>query len=281
MWLYAHIAPATIHPMRVAPAALLLVLSIAPLAGAAPARDEGAVLPARVRRIVLHTLGNPAYDRPEMRFTFLSPPQTQALWKRGFGAHWIVWTDGSIWPRRLSAGPRSWRPQSVDGATEAERRRLAFEATPVYSHLHNGNSPSIGIEVAHSGRRGDAIPPEQARSVAWLVRTLLEMSGGRLGPRSVFGHKDLDRRPAYLRLRCARRGCPVFVDGQGRAYRRRVDPPEALFASLALHGVVVPRPAGGDDELARAEGLAPGQRPQVAPAGLVASARHEVVKGPR
>ncbi|HEU5323371.1 MAG TPA: hypothetical protein VFX28_21360, partial [Methylomirabilota bacterium] len=137
-------------------------------------------------------------------------------------------------------------------------------------------------EIAHSGRRSDAFPPEQARAVAWLVRTLLEMSGGRLGPGSVFGHKDLDRRPAYLRRGCARRGCPVFVDGEGRAYRRRVDPPEALFAALAQHGVVVPRPSGGDDELARAERLAPGQRPQVATAnGLVASARQDVVKGPR
>jgi N-acetylmuramoyl-L-alanine amidase-like protein len=232
-------------------------------AGAASAAQSTTALPARVRRIVLHTLGNPSYDRPEIRFSFFPPPQTQALWKRGFGAHWIVWTDGSIWPRRVSVGEASWRPQSYAGATASERRRLAWEGAPVYSHLHNGNSPSLGIEVAHSGRSGDPFPAEQARTVAWLVSTLLDMSGGRLGARSVFGHKDLDQRPAYVRLRCARPGCPVFVDEDGRAYRRRVDPPEALFTALARYGLVVPRLAGGDDELARAERLVPGLRPAV------------------
>lgn len=239
---------------------------LAPTAAGARA-DAPATLPARVRRIVLHTLGNPSYDRPELRFVFFPPPRTQALWKRTFGTHWIVWTDGSIWPRRRSEGPPSWRPQSLERATPAERRRLAWEAAPVYSHLHNGNSRSLGIEVAHTGRRTDPFPEEQLQSVAWLVRTLMEMSDGRVGPRSIFGHKDLDRRPAYVRFRCARPGCPVFVDDEGRAYRRRVDPPELLFAGLARHGVVVPRPAGGDEELARAERLAGGRRPAVAMAG--------------
>jgi hypothetical protein len=228
-----------------------------------PKASAAVALPLRVKRIVLHTLGNPSYDRPEIRFSFFPPQQTQALWKRGFGAHWIVWTDGSIWPRRLSSGERWWRPRNYTGATDAERRRLAWEATPVYSHLHNGNSPSVGIEVAHSGRRGDPFPAEQARTVAWLVGTLLEMSGGRLSTRSVFGHKDLDQRPAYLRLRCARKGCPVFVDEEGRPYRRRVDPPEALFAALASQGLPIPRGPGGDDELARAERMPAGLRPNV------------------
>jgi hypothetical protein len=250
-------------------AAGVLACAAAAAASAAPSGGGTTLLPARVRRIVLHTLGNPSYDRPEIRFSFFAPPQTQALWKRGFGAHWIVWTDGSIWPRRLSAGDPSWRPQSHSGATDAERRRLAWEAAPVYSHLHNGNSPSIGIEVAHSGRRADPFPAEQARTVAWLVRTLLDMSDGRLSPRSVFGHKDLDQRPAYVRLRCARPGCPVFVDEEGRAYRRRVDPPEALFTALAQYGLEIPRPAGGDEELTRAERMKPGLRPAV----VIATAR--------
>ncbi len=259
--------------MRTATAAVLLALAATaapPPSTAAPPPDPLEALPSRVRVIVLHTLGNPAYSRPELRFSFFPPQQTQALWKRGFGAHWIVWTDGSIWPRRLSTGPPSWRPQDGGQATAAERRRLAWEAAPVYSHLHNGNSPSIGIEVAHTGRRGDAFPAEQLQATAWLVRALLEMSGGRLGLSSVFGHKDLDRRPAYLRLRCARAGCPVFVDEEGRAYRRRVDPPEALFAGLARYGVAVPRAGGGDDELARAERLPPGRRPNVATRGVAA-----------
>jgi hypothetical protein len=256
--------------------ALLLGFSavLAPAAFASAARlpaDES--LPPRVKRIVLHTLGNPSYDRPEIRFAFFPPAQTQALWKRGFGAHWIVWTDGSIWPRRISAGGASWRPQGPDRATAAERRRLAWEATPVFSHLHNGNTPSLGIEVAHTGRRDEGFPEAQVQSVAWLVRTLLEMSQGRLGPRSVFGHKDLDRRPAYVRVRCARPGCPVFVDEDGRAYRRRVDPPESLFAALAREGVVVPRAPGGDDELIRSEALPPGRRPAVAVAGRQTAAR--------
>jgi hypothetical protein len=54
------------------------------------------------------------------------------------------------------------------------------------------------------------------------------------------------------------------VDEEGRAFRRRVDPPEALFAALAQHGLRIPRAAGGDDDLARAERLAPGLRPPVA-----------------
>jgi hypothetical protein len=250
-----------------------LMTAAAASPGAAQAAEPSASLPARVRRIVLHTLGNPAYDRPELRFAFFPPAQTQALWKRGFGAHWIVWTDGSLWPRRRSSGAPSWRPASFGRATLAERRRLAWEAGPVYSHLHNGNSRTLGIEVAHSGRRTDAFPEQQLAAVTWLVRTLMEMSGGRVGPRSVLGHKDLDRRPAYVRFRCARAGCPVFVDDEGRAYRRRVDPPELLFAGLARYGVAVPRAAGADDELMRAERVPAGRRPQVAAAGAPRSGR--------
>jgi N-acetylmuramoyl-L-alanine amidase len=245
-------------------AALLAVATAAAPPATARATDRPGTLPPRVRRIVLHTLGNPAYDRPELRFVFFPPPRTQAFWKRGFGAHWIVWTDGSLWPRRRSEGAPSWRPESFGAATAAERRRLAWEAAPVYSHVHNGNSRSLGIEVAHTGRRADPFPEDQLAAVAWLVRTLLEMSGGRLGPRAVAGHKDLDSRPAYVRYRCARAGCPVFVDGEGRPYRRRVDPPELLFAGLARHGVLVPRRAGADEELMRAERLPAGRRPEVA-----------------
>ena len=125
----------------------------------------------------------------------------------------------------------------------------------MYSHLYRGNSDSLGIELAHSGRRDQAFPPEQARAAAWLVRTLLEMSGGRLDERSVFGHKDLDRRPAYVHRRCERPGCLVYVDGAGRPYRRRVDPPETLFETLAREGLAIPRPPDADAELIRAEGL--------------------------
>ena len=59
----------------------------------------------------------------------------------------------------------------------------------------------------------------------------------------------------------------MFVDEEGRPYRRRVDPPEALFAALASHGLSIPRPPGGDDELARAERMPAGLRPDVALAG--------------
>lgn len=249
--------------MHLALAAGLLALA-ANAAAPAPARTADEALPARVRVIVLHTLGHPAYDRPDLRFTFLNPPATQALWKPRFGAHWIVWTDGTLWPRRATPGEPSWRPANTAAATAAERRRLAREAAPVYAHLHNGNSTSLGIELAHSGRSGDPLPPAQAAAAAWLVRTLLDMSGGRLTTASVFGHKDLDRRPAYSRLRCARPGCPVFIDGDGHAYRRRVDPPEQVFADLRRLGLDIPRPAQGDDELARSERLVPGRRPAVA-----------------
>src|SRR5207249_1343690 len=91
--------------------------------------------------------------RPERRFRCFEPPQTQARWKPRFGAHWIVWTDGSLWPRHVQAGAaRSWTPAVDRPADEAEKRRVAAEAAPVYSHLHDGNSNSVGIELAHSGR---------------------------------------------------------------------------------------------------------------------------------
>lgn len=222
---------------------------------AAPAASVA--LPPRVERIVLHVLGNPSYGEDEHRFVFYDPPRTLALWRRpSFGAHWIVWTDGSVWPRHVPPGtPRYWVPDTSRPADERIRALVAAEARPVYSHLFRGNSTSVGIEIAHSGRSDAPFPDVQARTAAWLVATLLEMSGGRLTERSVFGHKDLDQRPAYVRGRCQRPGCLVFVDDEGRPFRRRVDPPEGLFASLARHGLAVPRPEGADRDLVRAERL--------------------------
>jgi hypothetical protein len=224
------------------------------LAGA-PAADDTA-LPRRVRRIVLHALGNPAYREPPRRWAFLTPRETHRLWRPRFGAHWIVWTDGSIWPRHPGRGEEpSFRAPSGP-ADRPWRRRLARQAAPVYSHLHRGNSDSLGIEVAHSGRSDDPFPPAQVRATAWLLRALLDMSRGRLGPADVYGHRDLDRRPAYVLERCAQAGCAVYTDAQGRPYRRRVDPPDALFAALTREGLTVPRRGREDDrELLRAEAL--------------------------
>ena len=246
-------------------AAALLLASGPALGPEGPPR-----LAPRVQRIVVHVLGGPAYDRPERRFRFFDPPQTQARWKPRFGAHWIVWTDGSLWPRHAPAGgPRSWMPDPSRPADDAERRRVAAEAAPVYSHLHNGNADSVGIELAHSGRADDPFPAVQVRSLAWLVRALLDLSEGRLTLADVYGHKDLDRRPAYVRASCERAGCPYFVDGEGHALRRRVDPPESLFAALAREGLTVARPKDGDADLRRAETIAAGERPPVAgPAAL-------------
>jgi len=230
-----------------------------------PIDSAGGELPPRVRRIVLHVLGGPSYQRPERRFVFFSPRDTQALWKTRFGAHWIVWTDGSVWPRHTAAGPAvSWTPGTGAAASPPERRRIAEQAVPVYGHLYRGNSHTLGVEVAHSGRHDDPFPPAQMRSLAWLLKTLIDMSGGRLSESSVFGHKDLDQRPAYVSARCERPGCPVFVDGEGRPFRRRVDPPEALFVQLERAGLRIPRPREGDAELLRAEELPPDARPAVA-----------------
>jgi hypothetical protein len=232
------------------------------LARAAPGGDGA--LPRRVERIVLHVLGGPSYHASERRFVFYEPARTQQLWKASFGAHWIVWTDGTLWPRHVPAGTSPfWAPDVTRPADAEARARLAREARPVYSHLYRGNSASIGIEVAHSGRRDQEFPPPQARSAAWLVRTLLEMSDGRLSARSVFGHKDLDQRPAYVHRRCERPGCAVFVDDAGRPYRRRVDPPETLFETLAREGLAIPRPRDADAELIRVEGLPATVRPLV------------------
>ena len=223
-------------------------------AGARPA-DAGTALPRRVRQIVVHVPGGPSFTNPARRFRFFTPKETMALWKPRFGAHWIVWTDGSLWPRHHAPGEPASRQPPVDHPADDEwKRRLAAEAAPVYGHLHNGNSHTLGIEVSHSGRSGDPFPEVQIRTVAWLLRTLLEMSGGRLTADSIHGHKDLDRRPAYRRGRCARTGCPAFTDADGRALRRRVDPPEGLFAALAREGLRVPRAGREDDrELRRAE----------------------------
>jgi hypothetical protein len=241
--------------------ALLLVLGV-PLAAQDDVGDQA--LPSRVRRVVLHVLGGPAYREPRWRFAFFEPQPTQARWKTRFGAHWIVWTDGSIWPRHPAEGePPSWRPDPNRPVDAGQMRRIAREARPVYSHLHNGNSNSVGIEVAHSGRSQDPFPPEQVRSLAWLLKALLEMSQGGLTPSSIVGHKDVDRRPAYTTSRCERRGCPVFVDLEGRPYRRRVDPPETLFAALKREGLDIPRPPEGDAELARAESLPRDTQPGV------------------
>jgi hypothetical protein len=214
---------------------------------------------------VVHVLGGPAYDRPERRFRFFDPPQTQSRWKPRFGAHWIVWTDGSLWPRHAApGGPRWWMPGTSRLADEADRHRVASEAAPIYSHLHDGNSDSVGIELAHSGRTGDPFPAAQIRSLAWLLRSLLDLSGGRLTAADIYGHKDLDRRPAYVSSSCERPRCPYFVDGEGRALRRRVDPPESLFVALAQEELMVPRPKDGDADLRRAETIAPSERPRVA-----------------
>jgi N-acetylmuramoyl-L-alanine amidase-like protein len=235
--------------------------------GAAAARPaEPAVqLPPRIREIVIHVPGGPSYTDPARRFRFFTPAQTQALWKPRFGAHWIVWTDGSLWPRHHAAGePASRRPPADRPADDDWKRRLAAEAEPVYGHLHNGNSHTVGIEVSHSGHSADPFPEAQVRTLAWLLRTLMGMSGGRLTAASIHGHKDLDQRPAYVQERCARPGCAVYVDASGRPFRRRVDPPEGLFEALRREGLALRRPPDGDAELVRTEAIPAGARPAVA-----------------
>ena len=225
----------------------------------APPSGAPAALPARVRRIVVHALGGPSYGEPRRRFVFFTPPETHRLWSPRFGAHWILWTDGTLWPRRPAVGEPAWRAVEAGRPADArERRRLAREAEPVYGHVFGANSRTVGIELAHSGRSRDAFPDAQVRALAWLLRALLDMSGGRLGPGDIVGHKDLDARPAYVRPQCERAGCPAFADTDGRPYRRRVDPPEEVFARLAREGLRIPRPADGDRELRRSEAIGTG-----------------------
>lgn len=244
------------------------LMALVALAAASPApADE--LLPLRVRRIVVHVLGGPSYDRPERRFAFLGPLESQALWKQRFGAHWTLWTDGTLWPRHPEPGePRARTLAPADAAERAERERLARESAPVYAHVYGHNSHTVGIELSHSGRSTEAFPEAQLSSLAWLLGTLLEMSGGRLRAADIVGHKDLDRRPAYVNPWCERPGCPVFVDEESRPYRRRVDPPESLFLQLRKQGLDVPRPPDGDAELRRAEAITPGARPRVEEATL-------------
>jgi hypothetical protein len=242
------------------------VLALAALLALSTPAPGAAELPARVARIVLHTLGGPFYGNPAMRFVFLTPPETFALWARPrFGAHWVVGTDGALWPRHPRPGePASVQPPGGGPLTPAWRERLAREASPVYGHVRGANEDSVGIELAHSGRSRDPFPPAQARTAAWLVRSLIEMSGGRLSEASVTGHKDLDAAPAYVVDECRGPRCAFYVDAAGRPFRRRVDPPEGLFAALAKEGVRVPRGASeGDTHLERAEALGPSEVPGV------------------
>jgi hypothetical protein len=244
----------------------LLVCGSIVHASAAPAAGGEARFPKRVRRIVLHVLGSPTYDRPDRRFVFRDPPATHLLWKPSFGAHWIVWVDGTIWPRHVATGePKSFSPPADGGSGQEWQQLLSRQATPVYSHVYMRNTSSIGIEVAHSGRSADSFPPAQVASLAWLLRALLAASGGRLTEASIVGHKDLDLRPAFVSPSCDGPRCMVFVDGQGRPLRWRVDPPESLFRALAAEDVAAPRPADGDADLLRAETLAPGATPAARP----------------
>lgn len=239
--------------------AATLALAAAGRAAAAPA--TGAALPERVRALVVHVLGGPAYSEPRNRFHFFPPQETFRIWRyRRFGAHWIVWTDGSVWPRHPGRGQAAaWEPPGGP-ADAAWRQRLAREAAPVYGHVVSHNDETVGIELAHSGRSGDPFPERQVDSLAWLLHALLDMSEGRLSPADVRAHKDLDRRPAYCGKEKA--GEPVFVDEAGRPYRRRVDPPESLWAALRRAGLDVPRPAGDlDADLRRAEALPDDARP--------------------
>ena len=234
------------------PFAVLFTLALAP-----PVPAEALALPLRIRRIVLHTLGGPFYGRPDKRWTFLTPAETLALWKRPtFGAHWIVWTDGSIWPRHPALGESPSFVAPAGPLSPAMAGRLVREAAPVYSHVEGHNSTAVGIEVSHSGRSTDPFPAAQARAVAWLVSSLLELSQGRISARDVVGHKDLDPRPAFVGDRCRDGHCLAYVDGAGRPYRRRVDPPEGLFVALAHEGLEIPREKSeGDKELLRSEGV--------------------------
>ncbi len=234
------------------------ILALVFTAAAAPAEPQ---LPARVRRIVLHVPGGPSYERADRRWVFFDPQHTQALWRSRFGTHWILWTDGSLWPRHPERGePSSWLPPVDRPADAAARARIAREASPLYAHVHGANADTVGIEISHSGRSRDPFPQAQVRSLAWLLRTMIDMSDGRLTPAAIVGHKDLDERPAYVNERCAHPGCEVFVGADGAPLHRRVDPPESLFAALAAEGLVVPRPEGADAELLRVEAL-PGDAP--------------------
>jgi len=223
-------------------------------------------LPSRIDTIVLHTLGGPFYGRPEMRFVFLTPEETFALWSRPrFGAHWIVTADGRIWPRHPAKGEPPWFQAPADGTLPPTlRARLVRQAAPVYAHVHGLNQDSVGIELSHSGRSGEAFAEAQVRSLAWLIRSLLELSDGRLTEAAITGHKDLDTRPAYVTDDCRGDRCAYYVDDQGRPYRRRVDPPEGLFAALARAGLAIPRAGSeGDTHLIRAERIAPEALPGV------------------
>src|SRR5262245_22182687 len=87
-----------------AAASLLLVFAALAQAKQTERGEDVVQLPKRVRRIILHVPGGPSYEEPARRFVYYSPSETMSLWKPHFGTHWIVWTEGSIWPRHVKAG---------------------------------------------------------------------------------------------------------------------------------------------------------------------------------
>ena len=230
-------------PALLALSVLTLIAAGWPRAGAARRR----VLPPRVDRIVLHTLGGPFYGQPDMRWVFFSPAETLRRWSRPtFGAHWIVATDGAIWPRHTAAGDarrRSALPVGSSGASGrgAARRRHRL---PPRARGRSGLLPRGGRQLAHGGHRARALGParrpvpEGAGPRPGLARVVAPPDVRRPPrARDVLGHKDLDRKPAYVGDRCRGAACAAYADPEGRPYRRRVDPPEALFQALAREGL--------------------------------------------
>jgi len=137
--------------------ALAALVVTAPLSRGEDPRSAAASLPPRVREIVVHVPGGPSYRNPSRRFRFFTPTETQALWKPRFGAHWIVWTDGSLWPRHHAPGePASFRPPVDREADDLWRRRLSQTIEGVgdeFITVHDRPSSHRQVEVrqlAHS-----------------------------------------------------------------------------------------------------------------------------------
>ena len=201
-----------------------------------PPRRVAATLPQRVTRVVLHTPGGPDYGKPERRFRFLSPRQTQALWSSRFGAQWILWTDGSLWPRH---------PRDAGQPVLASRRVAGRERRGPATHSGRGGSglrPRRRLQRRQRRHRGRPFRPQR--------RAVPGRAGARAGVAAAHHVRDVRaavwvrnagrwatrismRAPRTWTTAATTNPCPYYVDESGEAYRRRVDPPESLFVALA------------------------------------------------
>ena len=119
---------------------------------------ESIATPEGPRHRTICSLGSLA-PAPEAQWRGLAQKLSAAL-----GGQTTLVPDATVDGLAARARPARRRPRPVPPAaedlvaihTDQVRIEDVREAGPVYGHVHGGNSATVGIELAHSGRSGDA-----------------------------------------------------------------------------------------------------------------------------